>query len=183
MSEIDAMKGIESNFDKLDVEAQKRVLDWAYSRYVQTQPPAVKAGHPASPPKHAEAEKTSSGSRSTKKSKRSKMTLKLIKDLNLVPSGKQSGKDFAQEKAPSNAKQKCVVAIYYVREIVGLSVISADHVFTFFKASGWPIPSDMLNTLQQAGTAGWLDTSDAQDMKLTHIGENLVEHDLPKPAK
>jgi hypothetical protein len=111
------------------------------------------------------------------------VTLKQIKDLNLNPQGKVSAKKFAEQKAPSNAKQKCVVAIYFLREQIGLSTISADHVFTYFKSAGWPIPADLLNTMQQAGTAGWLDTADGKDLKITHLGENLVEHELPQSDK
>jgi hypothetical protein len=37
--------------------------------------------------------------------------------------------------------------------------------------------------LHQAGTSGWLDTSDSEDIKITSSGENLVEHDLPGKAK
>jgi hypothetical protein len=105
------------------------------------------------------------------------------KSLNLTPSGKPSATDFATEKTPSNNYQKAVVAVYYLRETIGLSAVTVPGVFTFFKAVGWPAPTDLRNTLQKAGSEGWLDTADGDDIKLTSMGENLVEHSLPAKPK
>jgi hypothetical protein len=104
------------------------------------------------------------------------------KSLNLSPGGKPSAAQFAAEKKPSNVKQKCVVAVYYLRETLGLDKVTASAVHTFFKTLNWPLPADLKNALQQAGSAGWLDTADAADIKLTSMGENLVEHKLPPKA-
>jgi len=76
-----------------------------------------------------------------------------------------------------------VVALYYVANTLKIEQVSIDHIYTFFKAANWPVPADLPNTLHQAGTEGWLDTSDAKDIKVTPIGENLVEHDLPRQSK
>jgi hypothetical protein len=118
-----------------------------------------------------------------KTTKKAKTIISMDKTLNLSPQGKQSAVQFATAKAPSNARHKCVVAAYYLRDVIELEKITAQSVFTFFKSVQWPAPSDMKNTLQQAGSAGWLDTADSEDIKITSLGENLVEHDLPeKPA-
>jgi hypothetical protein len=114
-----------------------------------------------------------------KSSKKTKSIIAMDKSLNLTPSGKKSAAQFATEKAPANVKQKCVVAVYYLREFIGLDKIGVSAVYTVFKTLGWPIPSDLKNTLQQAGSEGWLDTSDADDIKVTSMGENVVEHSLP----
>jgi hypothetical protein len=50
----------------------------------------------------------------------------------------------------------------------------------------WRVPADLANTLQYtASKDGWLDTKKMDDIKVTTIGENVVEHDLPpgKPTK
>jgi hypothetical protein len=45
----------------------------------------------------------------------------------------------------------------------------------------WRIPADLFNTLAYtASHYGWLDTSNYQALKVTTMGENLLEHDLPK---
>ena len=64
--------------------------------------------------------------------------------------------------------------------ICDLNPVTADHIYTAFKGLAWRVPSDLVNTLQQAGSKGWLDTANSADIKVTPMGENLVEHDLPK---
>jgi hypothetical protein len=59
-----------------------------------------------------------------------------------------------------------------------MDAVTVGHVYTFFKELNWPTPSDLVNTLQQAGTEGWLDTADAEDLKVTTRGENLIDHQL-----
>lgn len=118
-----------------------------------------------------------------KASKKSKTIISMDKSLNLSPPGKPSAVDFATSKAPTNVMQKCVVAVYYLRETIEIPNVTAPAVLTFFKHLSWPVPADLKNTLQQAGTMGWLDTGDSDHIKLTSLGENLVEHDLPAKAK
>lgn len=178
MSEIDSMKSIEEALESLDDPAKKRVLDWACARYLGVRT--------TSNPVTAIVQDKSSNKEKRKVAKnksKGKTMPKQIKDLNLKPIGKKSGNDFALEKKPTNVMQKCVVSVYYLRDELGLSAITVDHVFTFFKNAAWKVPADLVNTLQQAGTAGWLDTADSQNILITPMGENLVEHDLPKAAK
>jgi hypothetical protein len=101
------------------------------------------------------------------------------KSLNLSPAGKKSAAEFMAEKSPANAMQKGVVSVYYLRDVVGLEKVSVSAVYTVFKTLGWPLPANLRNKLQQAGSKGWLDTSDSEDIRLTSMGENLVEHQLP----
>lgn len=178
MSEIDAMKSVEDALEPLNDAEKKRVLDWACSRYLGT-------AATIPPVSHDSQDQRGSGKKPkpSKKKPKGKTIPKQIKNLNLKPKGKKSGLDFAVEKKPTNVLHKCVVAVYYLRDEIGLSAISVDHVFTFFKNASWKIPSDLVNTLQQAGTAGWLDTADSKNIIITPIGENLVEHDLPKKGK
>lgn len=99
--------------------------------------------------------------------------------MDLFPKGKVSAIDFAKEKSPSNALHKGVVAIFYIRDVLGYQKVGIPQVAAFFKGAGWQMPSDLANTLQQAGTAGWLDTADSSDIKITSTGENLVQFKLP----
>ena len=178
MSEIDSMKKVEEALEPLDEAAKKRVLDWACSRYLGQQ-----AITPDTPLNTGSIKSGGGKKKAAKKKPKTKSMPKQIKNLNLNPSGKQSAKEFSLEKKPSNARQKCVVAVYYLRDIIGEPSVTTDHVFTYFKTAGWPIPTDLVNTLQQAGSTGWLDTADALNILITPIGENLIEHDLPKPVK
>lgn len=179
MSEIDAIKSISDILEELQPEERLRVLVWAQSRYggahINISPASARIGGAQ------QARNTSSPK--AKIAKKAKTIISMDKSLNLSPQGKQTAVDFAAAKAPSNAKEKCVVAIYYLRETIGLTQVSAQAVFTFFKTVHWAVPANLRNMLQQAGSAGWLDTADSDDIKLTSLGENLIEHDLPYKTK
>lgn len=143
--------------------------------------PASAASVPTAPAGASATAKSNKGGTSQKASKKgkAKSIIALDKGLNLSPSGKKSASDFAAEKAPANSMQKCVVAVYYLRDILETEKISVSMVYTVFKTLGWVVPADLKNTLQKAGSEGWLDTSDGEDIRLTSMGENLIEHSLP----
>src|SRR5205823_2576602 len=110
--------------------------------------------------------------------------ISLSKDLNLKPKGNQSFDEFVQIKDPKSLYEKCTIAVYYLRTELSITGVSASHVYTCFKHMKWKLPADLGNTLSYtASQHGWLDTSNMQDLNVTAMGENLVEHDLPKKSK
>lgn len=188
MDEIDAMKAISAAFQALDDEARRRVLAWTVAKFGSPNVPGVATGAPSSTTmlKGGDSPKASQNKAKTvagnKGGKKAKSVISMDKSLNLSPSGKQSAIEFANQKKPSSAEQKCVVACYYLRDVIEIDAIAVGGVFTFFKTVGWKIPADLRNTLQKAGSRGWLDTAQGDDIKITSMGDNLVEHDLP-PTK
>jgi len=171
-SEGDAFKVVDEALSGLETDAQQRLLEWANSKFGGNAPATQKkAGTVASdkPTKNKPASAT----------KKPKVVMKQVKDLDLRPKGKPAANDFAKEKAPSNLRQKCTVAVYYLVNVLELEAATASHVLTFFKEVGWPVPGDLLNTMHQAGSEGWLDTKNAEDVKVTLRGESFVEHQLP----
>lgn len=182
-SEIDALKEVDAALGAIDEDARKRVLAWANSKYLGVSVENLDDLNTQQP--HITKKKTNKkvAKKKLKNTKKSKTTYKLIKDLNLRPKEKKSAVDFVSEKSPPNMKQKCVVALYWVLNILEIEQAGIDHIYTFFKGVQWPVPGDLANTLHQAGSAGWLDTSDANNIKITPMGENVVEHDLPKKLK
>lgn len=111
-----------------------------------------------------------------------KLVYSATKNINFAPSGKTSWKDFAAEKNPTNNFEKALVAVHYMREILGRTVATGD-VIAAFDLVKWKNPTDPANNLQQAGSKGWLDTSNMNDVKTVWAGENYLKHDLPKAAK
>ena len=186
MDEIEAMKVISEKLEKLNEEERTRVLAWAVAKFATGQVASPSASQTIQPATSA-ATQLKTGKKSTAKAKtgkKAKTIISMDKSLNLSPSGKKSAAAFANEKSPTNAMQKGVVAVYYLREFIALEKVSVSAVYTFFKTLGWPLPADLANKLQQAGSQGWLDTSDRENIKLTSMGENLVEHKLrPNPLK
>lgn len=186
MDEIEAMKAIAGSLEKLSGEERVRVLGWANSKYSFSPASASPTKPSTSPDVEPAASKPTTKPVSAPKAKGSKKAKSIIsmdKSLNLSPGGKKSAATFAGEKAPQNVLQKAVVAAYYLRDVLEVEAVTAQGVFTFFKTLNWPVPSDMKNTLQQAGTKGWLDTKESEDIKITSMGENLVEHSLPPKPK
>ncbi|MEQ1640671.1 MAG: hypothetical protein ABL881_07660 [Novosphingobium sp.] len=182
MDEIKAMQTLATELEKLDDDAKARVLSWANAKFgcgMAASQPTFVTPTPEKAAKPAASPKTKSKGKATKKTK---SIIAMNKALNLSPSGKKSAIQFQSEKAPTSVMQKCVVAAYYLREIIEVDAVTVSDVFTFFKTVGWKVPTDLKNTLQQAGTKGWLDTADGEDIKITSMGDNLIEHDLPPKA-
>jgi hypothetical protein len=182
MSEVKAIEAVDNALGALDQEERARVLGWAQLKYGAPAKIGVGAPQQPSAPPAASANAPANTTKA-KGSKKSKTIISMDKNLNLTPPGKTSAMQFAAEKSPTNTKEKCVVAVYYLRDVIEMEKVTAQAVFTYFKHLQWPVPADLKNTLQQAGTMGWLDTADSEDIKLTSLGENLVEHDLPARAK
>jgi hypothetical protein len=185
MTEIDALKTIDEILDGLDDNAMRdRVLRWACQKYfVGTPPAAIGADHRGvpNPPARVPAAKPKGKSRAKASSAASPS---IVRDLNLKPKGRVSFDQFATEKNPGSNQHKCVVAVYYLQRELNLPSITVDHVYTCFKHMRWPVPSSLANTMAYVSSVhGWLDTRNMGDVKLTTIGENLVEHDLPPPSK
>lgn len=87
-------------------------------------------------------------------------------------------KDFATAHPPKNAIHKAVIALYWLSKELGLEATSVEHIYSAFKTMDWPVPSDLPNTLQQAGTKNYVDSKKRDDLRLTTHGENLIEHEL-----
>ncbi|GLQ58059.1 hypothetical protein [Devosia nitrariae] len=186
MSEIEALQAIDTALSGLAPDERSRVLGWAQAKYgapVQNTPVGTANHAPAQPAAAPLAAPKTKSASNGKSSRKSKSIISMDKSLNLSPSGKQSAVQFGGEKSPSNVIQKSVVAVYYLRHVIELEKVTVEGVFTFFKTLSWPVPADLKNTLQQAGTHGFLDTSISQDIRLTSLGENLVEHELPAKVK
>lgn len=183
VSEIDALKAIDDALSGLDdPEARNRVLAWAWKKFSSKPAPAadedLESAETTTTTK--KPKKKASGAKGKVKGK-AKASLALVKDLNLKPKGKKSLDQFVEGKKPSSHYKKCTVSVYYLKHELSLSAITESHVYTCFKHMKWRIPANLSNTLAYTSSHhGWLDTSNLQDIKVTTMGENLVEHDLPK---
>lgn len=180
MSEIDAIKNVDSALAAIDPDARKRVLEWAWKKYVPELHPSVGAEMPKKEIKIKEKKERVKKSPKIK----TKLSLSIDKDLNLRPKGKKSFVDFAKEKQPVSYEQKCTVAVYYLEKILGIKGIGINHIYTCYKDAVWRVPADLRNKLHStASKKGWLDTGNIDEIKLTTRGDNLIEHDLPPKAE
>lgn len=189
ISEVEALKALDDALAGLeDPQARDRVLRWAWEKY-STRPAPADEEEDAEDPTPARStprrKKAATKKKASKSGGKKKSSLSIEKDLNLKPRGKKSFNDFVAEKQPNANHEKCTVAVYYLRHELSLEAVGASHVFTCFKHMQWRVPANLPNTLAwTASNKGLLDTRKMDDIKVTTIGENLVEHDLPaKPKK
>lgn len=137
----------------------------------------------ATPAKDADPAAASNGTPKAKRAKAPAVTQD--RSIDLSPAGVQSWPDFATAKQPRSQDERNLLAVYWMREMGGIAAVSATHVFTAYKAMGWPVPSNPRNSLQvTSSNKKWVDTSDMNDIRVTHTGDNYVVHSLPlKPSK
>lgn len=183
ISEIDALKAVDDALSGLDDSTvRERVLSWAWKKFAATHTPAAtdETDGRAHPAKGTKRKATRSTKAKGKAKNKVKAPLSMARDLNLKPKGKKSFDDFADEKKPNSIYEKCTVAAYYLKHELELPAVSANHIFTCFKHMKWRVPADLLNSLAYtASHHGWLDTSDRENINVSTMGENLIEHDLP----
>jgi hypothetical protein len=106
------------------------------------------------------------------------------RDIDFRPAGKQSFRDFVAEKKPATNDERNLIAVYYLEQILGMSRIGASHVLAAYKDCNWREPASPVNSLQvTASRKNWLNTADITAIRTTPPGRNMVEHDMPLPAK
>jgi hypothetical protein len=173
MEELEALTAIDEILSKVpDADSKARILRFAWDKHAPNSK-KIATSLPKQPPKKAPHKPQ------RKKATKTKPTL--LGNLNLTPEGKKAFKDFASNKNPTNLREKCLLAVYYLKNEIGLQQVSVDHIYTCFKDVKWKLPADLHNTLSETSSRhAWLDTSDYSGIKLTLRGENYVEHELPK---
>jgi hypothetical protein len=107
--------------------------------------------------------------------------INLVPDLDFMPKGKQSLKEFLGAKAPKNDVEFVLATVYFMQHEMGLSKIGPGHVKTALKEAGISIPVDLKQTIRNVkNTKIWLNFSDIEDVRTTTQGENYVEHEMGK---
>ncbi|NOX57590.1 MAG: hypothetical protein GXP29_01865 [Planctomycetes bacterium] len=107
--------------------------------------------------------------------------LAIVKSLNLHPKGKASLKDFFAKKKPKTQIEKIAVYMYYLKSVLEETNIGISHIFTCFKETGGRMPAALSQTCRNAANSkGWIDTAESNDLKSTTVGDNFVEHTLPR---
>jgi len=163
-------------------ELQRQAFDLLVSQMGVVQPVASTSSHSTKEYTHQNQPKNEKIVETTKTKSRpkAKKTYSIDKNLNLRPDGKASFRDFTTEKSPSNHLDKVTIAVYYLKEILALENATVSHVLTCYQDASWRLPSNPINTVQQAGSKGYVDSSNAEDITLTPAGQNLVKFDLPR---
>ena len=129
----------------------------------------------------AEGEKASVQTSKPKK-KSNQRQPQLIKDLDLSGKGViKSLKDFVSEKKPATNIERTAVFIYYMQNILNLSEITVDHVFSCYKNIGVRLPQNLPQNLNDTASSryGFIEVDNGK-YTVSILGINLIEHDLPR---
>jgi hypothetical protein len=129
------------------------------------------------PPESSRPSRESGGERIPKKGPRRQSGFELVRDLDLT-----TLRELYKTKKPTSGFEKNVVFVYYLQQTLGMkSGITPNHIYTCYKSVGEKFPAALKQSLiDTARRKGWIDTRDTNSIKLSTIGENLVEHDLPR---
>jgi hypothetical protein len=107
--------------------------------------------------------------------------LNLVPNLNFMPDGKKSLKEFLEEKSPKSDLETALAAVYYMQHVMELTKIGPAHVRTAIKEAGKAIPVDLKQTIRNVKNSRmWLNFTDIEDVRTTTQGDNFVEHNMGK---
>jgi hypothetical protein len=106
-----------------------------------------------------------------------------IRDIDFRPEGKQSFKEFVEEKGPKSMDQKNLTAVFWLEQIAEVHDIGAGHVTAAYKDRNWREPANPANALQAtASREHWVDTKNMKAIVTTPSGRNQVKFEMPSEA-
>ncbi|MDG6999673.1 MAG: hypothetical protein JRN15_11220 [Nitrososphaerota archaeon] len=98
----------------------------------------------------------------------------------------QSLRDFYSKKSPASHQEKLAVFAYYINKYLDdVKDVLPGHVISCYNEVGGKKPLKIIQLFRDTKhLKGWLDNGEAPNsIRINIAGENLVEHDLPRPKK
>lgn len=134
-------------------------------------------------PKKSAGTKTSSQSAQPKPKKNNSAgkSFTLDRNLNLRPDKKESLQDYAAKYQVDSTPKQIVVITSYLKEILELQMVNANHIYTGFEELKIRVPKSLHQLISDTKTRnGWLDYESKDDIKLSVQGRNAIKYDLLK---
>jgi hypothetical protein len=98
--------------------------------------------------------------------------------------GNMDIRSLKEQKQPENARQMACVVAFYLQEVAPENekkpTVSTADLQKYFKQAGFPLPTKLPDVLNRSKEAGYFDSADRGEYRLTPVGYNLVAHNLPK---
>jgi hypothetical protein len=123
-------------------------------------------------PKNPIAAKSRNGS--------SKNNLQFLTDFDFRPSNKESLKDFANKYNAKSNFEFNLVFTYYLQEILNIQEITTDHIYSCYRHMALKLPSFPQTLTDTKKHKGWIETADMNNLRVTRVGINHIEHDFNK---
>ena len=168
----------------LEVEGSERLVREIYGDFkAQLSNLALEDIKQPKPRRRAKVETAPKTGKGRKRTLKTKETLTLVKDIDLSGVGKTQGslKDFYASYVVSSNRERNLIFVYYLEEVVAVTNVTVNHVYTCYRDVGEKSPAVLSQSLVDTSFhKGWIDTSSLGSIKLTTVGRNYLEHDLPK---
>lgn len=100
--------------------------------------------------------------------------------LDLNPIGKQSLKDFFTPLKSKNHSEHILVIVYYLEKLTNENMININSLYTAYKHLALKVPNFVKTFANIKKRNGYIDTTNYNNLKVTRIGENYLEHGLKK---
>lgn len=94
--------------------------------------------------------------------------IKLVGDIDFVPSGKQSLKAFFALKAPNSDMDQILVLCHFLQYVLQSTSIGPGHILSGYRHIGKPVPKDLKQTIRNMrDKKAWINFSDIENIRLS----------------
>ena len=109
----------------------------------------------------------------------------LLKELDLsAGENRVSLVEFMDQKFPITNEERNLVFLYYLQYKLKIKPLTADHIYTCYKAAKIRVPLNLENNLQVTGTQRrWIKITKTGRLSVSPSGKLYVEKQLPKKLK
>lgn len=178
---------LESIFDRLESFLPKLVSEFESNEGKKREPGSEIDGsvdkdeqaetEEKGPPK-ADEQKKAAKKKASKSSSTKPQSYKTV-DLGLSPEQRSEFKQFYESKAPKTQNDHVLVIIYWLLKNTAREKVTVDEIFTGLRTVGERIPKRLTSVLSNLSLGSYI-TKENNEPTLLHIGEDYVDHDLPK---
>lgn len=104
----------------------------------------------------------------------------MLPNLNLMPSGKESLKDFFSKYQSKSNFDSNILMLYYLKNILKEESVGINHIYTCYKHLAIKVPNIKQSLIDTKNRKGWIDSANTDNLQVTIHGENYVEHEMQK---
>lgn len=175
---------LESIFDRLESFLPRLVTESVNESQAKDGPPA----QDEVTQEHVTDDNTESTSKPKQKTKVKKASPKANStkpesyktvDLGLSQDQRLEFKSFYEAKDPGNQSDHILVVIYWLIKNTNRTKLTIDEIFTGLRTVGEKVPKRITSVLSNLSLASYI-TKENNEPTLLHIGEDYIDHDLPK---
>jgi hypothetical protein len=102
--------------------------------------------------------------------------LKRLSNIDFSPSGKESLSSLYKKFTTTSNFERNLIFVYYMQEILKMTGISVDHIYTCYDALDLMVPENLPQTVRNTKSkTGWIETTDSLNITITVKGRNKIK--------